>query len=259
MNPKIKIADLKPGDVFLFHGNSFIAKAIRTFDGTKFNHAAIFDGKDVIEAVGTGVETHSIKQATADAEFVGVFRLVMNGKILGDSALPFSPVGKVISKFQKDKDRYAYEEILLLAVLATTRKIPIPMLRWILDHAASILARITSLGKEPMICSELVYRCFLGAGNAYTPKILGAGLFNRGISLMTNIDNYPLANEETDSPEALKMKSEFLELYSDSKGADVEATYDIRSLDVRKPNPNFVTPGDLFKSPNLKFQGYLSI
>jgi len=253
MTNRIKASVLKPGDTLLFHGNSFIAKAIRMFDGTKYNHAAIFDGQNVVEAVATGVETHTLSQAIKDAEFVGVFRLTKDGSELGSAELPYDPVGQVIADFQRDRDRYAYEQILLLAVLATTRRVPIPMLRWILDHAASIVSGIMAMGRQPMICSELVYRCYLGAGDAYPPKILGAGVFNRGLSVMSLEE---ATGDYHDEPEARRLKEEFLELYFTAKGTDPEYV-EFRSLDFRKPNPNFVTPGDLYKSPDLRFLGYL--
>jgi len=226
------------------------------FDGTKYNHAAIFDGKNVIEAVGTGVETHSLRKATMDAEFVGVCRLKKGGKFLGESKLPYLPVGKTIARFQKERDRYAYEQILLLAVLALTRRVPILMLRWILDHAASVIAKITSGGREPMICSELVYRCFLGAGDLYSPEILGAALLNKELSLMGNYENDLMVNG--DDPEARRLKIEFLELYQSSKER-AASEFEVQAGNPRKPNPNFVTPGDLYKSPNLQFLGYLSL
>lgn len=64
-------------------------------------------------------------------------------------------------------DRYAYEQILLLALLCVTRKVEPSaifsrLVRAVLDKAASYFSNIAAgiTGGEPMICSEFVFRCY---------------------------------------------------------------------------------------------------
>ncbi len=77
--------------------------------------------------------------------------------------------------------RYGYEQILLLALLVSTQQIAwewIPgiasFVRDALDAAAAELASLTAAGRGPMICSELVYRCYEEAGEQYHIRIVGA-------------------------------------------------------------------------------------
>jgi hypothetical protein len=86
------------------------------------------------------------------------------------------------AQFEKDKDRYAYEELVFLALLASTRQLtsPVPLLglvlRNLLDHASDILARLIQEKQEPLICSEPVFRCYSQAGPPYQIRIRGADL-----------------------------------------------------------------------------------
>jgi len=65
-------------------------------------------------------------------------------------------------------NRYAYEQIVLLAFLILIRKVsPNPALFWLVRNAValatSILNRLLGGGRQPMICSELVYRAYYEA------------------------------------------------------------------------------------------------
>ena len=63
-------------------------------------------------------------------------------------------------------NRYAYGQILLLAMVCSTRKLDLsnPLLRRIvysaINNAAAFVRRMQSGGKQPMICSEFVYRAY---------------------------------------------------------------------------------------------------
>lgn len=221
------------------------------FDGTDYSHAGIWDGKNVTEALGDGVVTRSLGESVSSAKFVGIARLMKKGNELGSPKLPSDPVlTKGIKFFQDNPSKYAYEEILLLAVLALTRRIPVPFLRGILDHAAGVINDILARGKEPVICSELVFRCFLLAGPDYVPHIVGASRFGELLSLNARVGQSAALTD--DEYERSRLVTEYLDLYLHAK-QDTET----RPFEIKATNPNFVTPGDLFKSPDLKFQGIL--
>lgn len=247
---------LLAGDVLLYQGSSFLGGLIRWFDGTEYNHASIFDGKHVIEALGNGINTRSVANSIKGSK-VDVYRLRKGGKFLGDPGFPADKVISSIRKISTNPQRYAYEEILLLAVLVTTRRVPLPYLRWILDNAASLIAKLLAAGKEPMICSELVYRAFLGAGSEYTPKILGTYFTG---SQITKLALPPTVEPIDEDPECIRAKIEFLELYLQASAKD-EETVDtfVTAAAKGNPNPNFITPGDLKKSPELHHMGTLKI
>jgi hypothetical protein len=51
------MTEIRSGDVLLYHGRGFISWAIRKFDGTEVNHAAIaLDGERLGEAAGRGLQ-----------------------------------------------------------------------------------------------------------------------------------------------------------------------------------------------------------
>src|SRR5262245_24144274 len=147
----ITAADIAPGDVLLFHGHGFVAWAIRKLDGTRVNHAAIaLDANQLGEAAGSGLRRFSIAQTVAGNEMTVVRRL------------PDQDMAPVLAKanfYLDGRVPYAYQQIVLLALLTTTRKIPMPrvarrLVRSVLDHAAAALNEMFGTGTKTMICSE---------------------------------------------------------------------------------------------------------
>jgi len=150
--------DIKAGDVLLFHGNGFVSWGIRKFDGTDVNHAAIaLDPGMLGEAGGRGLQRTPIDKALASNRYMRVRRHA-------DHEL--APVVSVASRYLDEGRPYAYQQIVLLALLASTRRIRLTgvarrMLRTILDHGAAALnAFLDRDGNRSMICSEFVYRAY---------------------------------------------------------------------------------------------------
>jgi hypothetical protein len=154
---QIPIGSLQDGDVILYHGKTWLAKAIRFVDGTEVNHAAVCLGNGRVgEALGKGLTNNSISDSINDNDYVVVRRLSSHpGTIqpVVDKAQAYIAIG----------NRYGFEQIVLLAFLGITRKIPVNiylkwLLRKVLDQAADLLMKQGN--KQPMICSEFVYRCY---------------------------------------------------------------------------------------------------
>jgi hypothetical protein len=158
----VKLADLKPGDVLLARGTAWISRAIETLDGHGISHAALYAGDgNVDEATREGVKQRTIVYAAEDDEWIRVRRI-------GDPLLAADAIAKA-KTFIAEGDRYSYEQMVLLAMMTLTRRIPFTpsvgvVVRRILDQAAEILNKmimaLEGQKKEPMICSELVFRCF---------------------------------------------------------------------------------------------------
>lgn len=158
--------NLEPGDVLLVRGTSLISRLIRVFDGSDVSHAAIYTGgetEDVAEVTGIGVHTSSLSKMLSDphTEYVVVSRLA--------EPRPAGFVGSVLDRarhYLGRQERYAYEQIVLLALLGLSRMIPASprfrmLMRHVCDHAAARLLDIVRCrGKEPLICSEFVFRCY---------------------------------------------------------------------------------------------------
>lgn len=161
--PQVPLRDLAESDVLLYHGTGTLAKLIRFFDGTDVSHAGLYraDGT-VAEALGGGLERRAVAESARHNAWLRVLRLRSRP---GEMA----PVASVADRYLATPNRYGYEQILLLALLGASRRLPVtpalaPLLRKALDSAAGVLARLAGLGREPLICSEFVYRCYVEAG-----------------------------------------------------------------------------------------------
>lgn len=260
MTSPISAADLKPGDVLLYHGASWVSRMIRLFDGSAYSHSAIYDGSKIAEVVGDGLVSHSVAESIKEAKFVDVFRFrSKTGQGLDDPGYSAQPITDRIRYYVAEGARYAIEGIVLLAFLVATRRLPfdgwVPglgkLLRTILDSAADELNDMIAAGKEPMICSELVYRCYCEAGDQYKIEIVGADLLMQ-FSLYDSLASgaMPFTGMEGGNQEAEELAAsaqEFLRLFAAARKTDH------RTLAI----PDFVTPRDIKSSPNLKCVGTL--
>ena len=153
----VEPAEVKPGDVLLFHGKSFVSWGIRAVDGTEVNHAAVaLPGAMLAEAGGKGLQKRAIPRP-GGGEYVLVHRL--------QASQDLDPVIGRATALLNEGHLYAYQQIVLLAVLCLTRRIPLPrlarrMVRSALDHAAKAVMDLLPVGASWMICSEYVYRAF---------------------------------------------------------------------------------------------------
>jgi hypothetical protein len=167
MNGKISASELREGDVLLYRGTAWISRLIQLLDGTAVSHASLFLGKNqageevVGEALmGEGLVEKPLDQSVFGAEWVCVRRRPPEALVMG-------PVLQRARWYLDQGERYAYEQILLLAIICLTRKVPLKpsfgvFLRAVVDRAAAFLQRLTAGGqdREPMICSEFAYRCY---------------------------------------------------------------------------------------------------
>ncbi|MFI1170634.1 hypothetical protein [Streptomyces melanogenes] len=150
-------SELKTGDVLLTRGTGHLSRAICLLDGSDVSHALIAVGPDTVaECVGEGLRTITYAQALDEHDLVV-------GRTLTRPA-DMAPVIDVAHRYLGSRHAYAHQQIVLLAVLAVTRRIPLPlggkrMVRAVLDQAAGVLNTMAERGQQPMICSEFVYRC----------------------------------------------------------------------------------------------------
>lgn len=153
-------ADLAGADVLLYRGEGLLSRAIQLFDGTETSHAGLYLGDGFVgEALGAGLQRRSL------ATSIGTGHPRVIARRLKQTPSTVAPVLSQAQAFLAEGQRYGYEQLLLLAFLALTRKLKVtPILRAVLrktlDSAAALVARLTAAGREPMICSEFVYRCY---------------------------------------------------------------------------------------------------
>lgn len=273
MEDSIKPTDLKVGDVFLYCKTDLVADMIKAFDGSEYSHAGIYYDGGVLEAIDEGVKKRSIKESVKKAKYVDVFRFTsLDGhETIGGDSYPAQPLINCMKEYEDIGERYAYEQIILLAFLATIRKVKVPIASWILrtflDNAMSILSKIMAAGKEPMICSELVYRCFDGAGDKYRLTIRGAdtvylSLPDIPVDTGNDIQAHNLGESIVDSESQLI--EDFFANYAvarhriDKKRIS-EVSQAPFSVAKSFAVADFVTPKDLKYSPNLQRVGTLML
>jgi len=167
MSGEISASELREGDVLLYCGTAWISRLIQRLDGTAVSHASLFLGKNqageeiVGEALmGEGLVEKPLDQSVFGAEWVCVRRRPPDALVMG-------PVLRRARWYLDQGDRYAYEQILLLAIICLTRKVPLKpsfgvFLRAVVERATAFLRRLRAGGqdREPMICSEFAYRCY---------------------------------------------------------------------------------------------------
>ena len=131
---------LMPGDVLLFHGHGFVSWAIRRFDESDVDRAAIvLRPETMAEVTVSGLRHVAIEPAVQGNAFTYVRRLsgAVDPMSVAAQALSFAP------------ERPATDDrIVMLAALAMTRKLPIgePTLRRLLcvllDRATGVAERL---------------------------------------------------------------------------------------------------------------------
>lgn len=270
---RIDIEDLRDGDVLLYYGTSLLSKMIMTLDGGNYSHAGIMRGGEVTEALGDGINHHSVATSVAGAKFVDVYRFTKNGGNLGDPQYPVQPLDDAAQAFEIAKNKYAYDELFLLAALCSTRQLAAIMkspgmamfVRDFLDSAMEKLSNLMASGTKPVICSEMVFRCFENAMPAGTYTLVIKGSDIPSAQAVQGI-----IAENPDAAAIQAQAAAFLQNYSQAAlgpaapavpapivayAASISAySAAISAFAVA----NFVTPHDLQDSPNLQLAGTLS-
>lgn len=203
--------DLKPGDVLLYSGQSMIGKLIRKLDGADVTHAGVYLGNGKVgEALmlgSAGINANAF--SLTESNWIEVRRLK-------DKQLCTQPIIEIAENYIAQGNDYAYAEIFLVSVILLTRKINFDnslfgrIVFSLMRKTNDWLNDVFHEGKEPMICSEFVFRCYDEADpaddDAYSLTILSqAGREPRRKSsrrrLPKSVGNLPPQPTETDATE----------------------------------------------------------
>lgn len=160
----IPVAQLIPGDVLLYRSKGLIGDAIRFIDRSEVSHAGLFlgrygeQGRTVGEAIREGVIRRELLKSIEHVDWV-------ESRRLKEAPSSLDPVLERAAHYLKRGERYAFEQVLLLAFLCITRNLADSsvlgrLIRETLDAAAAFLLQLFNTGREPMICSEFVLRCY---------------------------------------------------------------------------------------------------
>jgi hypothetical protein len=161
------LGSVRPGDVLLFHSHGCISWAIRRFDESDVDHAAIvLDPETMAEATASGLRHTGIQPAVDSAAFAYVLRLAR--------PVDATPAVNAARAAVESRPPDTHERLVQLAVLAMTRRLPIaePSLRRLLcvllDRAAEAVGRVSDRGRRLTTDAEFVHRCFGSTGD---PKL----------------------------------------------------------------------------------------
>jgi hypothetical protein len=160
----IPAAQLMPGDVLLYRSKGLIGDAIRFIDRSEVSHAGLFlgrygeKGRTVGEAIREGVIRRELPKSVEHVEWV-------ESRRLKEAPSRIDPVLERAAYYLERGERFGFEQILLLAFLCITRNLAGSsvlgrLIRETLDAAAAFLLHLFNTGREPMICSEFVVRCY---------------------------------------------------------------------------------------------------
>ncbi len=215
---------LEPFDVLAFHAHSLIGKSIQICTDSKYNHVALYiGGGRVLHAVGKGLLIQDLKEAIENSDkFVDVYRYHTPGNGQALTYAQKDRMTKIANDYYRNRERYAFEALFILAIVTELRHNTGFAGRKMIEDSFAALTEAFENKKEPVICSEIIYRIFDEAG--VSVRIIPEGLYKE----------YRNSNSET-IQELIAMKE-----------------------NIFKVNPDFVTPKDLVMSPDFNFVGELS-
>jgi hypothetical protein len=153
--------DLAVADILLYRSNTLIGRAIRLLDDAEVSHAGLLVSTSVVgEALMQGgLQRQPLATSIAGCEWVAVRRLA-------NVPPTMDPVLAKANEYLNHGERYAYGQIFLLAGICLLRRVDVsnPLMRRLaqaaIDKAAEFVRWCQSNGKQPMICSEFVYRSY---------------------------------------------------------------------------------------------------
>lgn len=161
--PVISQPDLRKGDVLLYRSNSLIARWICSIDGSEVSHAGLYLGDGMVgEALiveNPGLNANPIAMSFAGSEGIIVRRL-------RNADLPIEPVIACARNYLEAGNRYAHGQLLLAACICLARNVSREnaLQRWVMktvmQKATDFLRYWQRQGREPMICSEFVFRAY---------------------------------------------------------------------------------------------------
>jgi hypothetical protein len=176
---KLVLSGLREGDVLLYRSTSSISRWICSIDGSEVAHAGLYLGQGMIgEALI--VERPGLNANKAAMSFEGSDTIFV--RRLKDDRLPTAPIMTCAQAYLDQGNRYAYGQLLLAACICLSRKVSrdSALQRWVIrtvmQKATDFLSYWQRQGREPMICSEFVFRAYDEAkpesDDQYSLKIL---------------------------------------------------------------------------------------
>jgi len=280
--PPISESDLLPGDVLLSYGGDadLIDLVIRKLDDGIYSHAAVWDGKCVVEATLRGVRRSTLKEELTQ-QYVDVYRWQPTppaGHELGDKTYPYQPVTEEADRIADAGLPYSYKKILLAALVIGISKAQVDpemraVVRRVLDELASWVLALEKDGKRGTTCTEVVSTTFwdAAADQRYAIDIIVDG--SRDSETIRTVAEGPggpgakppVSEDERNKQRCLELflkavpgvEREALLAWAAAHSSALTGGTHRATRGGRKVPLSCVTPRDLQRSPNLKCVGRL--
>ena len=163
---QLQVNDLLRGDVLLYRASNAWKNAmsvlIRKLDGTEVSHAGLYLGDEQVGEsliVGNpGLHSNPLQSSISGCDWVEVRRLASTGNL--------APVMSAATMRLDNGSSYGFDQIMLVAAICVTHKLDLGdgLLRKIaygaLQRANEFVRSMSSEDREPMTCSEFVYRVY---------------------------------------------------------------------------------------------------
>ena len=284
----IDTKNLKKGDIILYHGNHPLSRLIRYFDESTYNHCSIYDEDGfVYEAEFNGVVRRPLTESIEISEAI----LVTHWR-LEDAPNDMTPIINTIKTYTNT--HYSVSQLLLLATVLLKRKLTnnkslFSFTHQYLLYAIDELETLIDKNNNGFMCSELVYRAFNTQENSNfhikfthqkslrnAPKALFKFLkkpkkvhqiktTKAKAPIIEAFENYKTKKEtlkgltsrvSNDINAALLSKNP-IDNYNKNKELFTKSNAKIDDFLNQINLSNFITPGDIERSINLKKQGEL--
>lgn len=258
---KIKIDQLKPCDILLCRGTGWLSNTICFLDGGSYSHAAFFDGKELVQATLHGIVREPV-EVLKNESHIDVFRFNKDHHSLGELDWPTEPIINRAEEIAEMGLKYATDHLVMMAFLVVTRRVPLnifekKLLRTVLDHATELIAKMIDHGKKPMICSEVVYRCFAEAKPEEKYRLKIEGTFSNSLNEL-----YQPTATASNLVTLTQVDEDEHEKFEDAKVKFIETWLKAEASPLTAGNGGavsmWVTPHDLETSPDLRRVGRFS-
>ncbi|MEM7161602.1 MAG: hypothetical protein AAF487_04095 [Bacteroidota bacterium] len=274
-HPKnISLNDLKPGDILLSSGNTWIDKAIEFLDQGDYSHVTQYIDVDsatgdhmVVEATTKGIKYHNTDEDFQAQNLIDAYRFVsVDGHRLGDPGWSADPMINLAKTYAGGN--YAYDNLLLLAVMLIACEWPksekvSETVRLLLAYVDGKLEKWLNAnkGKTPMTCVQVATSCHWDAPTTPPNKYALQVLINGARTAPWNKKNDDLRDDY--SVEMLEYNRLRTKITSHLKGIypDVDISGGAKGIKAYAGSIMLplgtCTPYDLQTSPTLEFIGCL--
>jgi len=194
----MEITDLKPGDILLLSGEKghFLSEAIMYLTDSPVSHAAL-SYKTYDKIVEETLPQIRIIESKTRFENRTVFV-----KRLKKRQKSMDPVIQAAEEYLNNLEPYGKANLIILGLLllykkfspnSLTQKVMAKIFKLIADDLINFINKHRYPGKYPMVCSQLVYRCYEDAGKDYRLLIAKGNLV--GASMLAARNNLSILDQ----------------------------------------------------------------